>query len=251
MVLDLNLLDVPNATLASRETNDRLIAAFRRLCRRKIGQMVEEQLMQCHSPEKAAAIAADALVLSEELRQPDRRELDDAVFELQGVSEAERRKELVDRLHAATAEHFRQIRVVEIQKMQQRSKSKVHRSTTLELASDAWDAVYYKNEPPLSQWLVARPGPTVSILIPSEGVPRLLDEGSMFDKETVYFGKDRGAAKIVCASRAQAELVARFAELGLRGDRRLPEGENECREVLAKLDTRIADAEERIRDTCL
>lgn len=65
---------------------------------------------------------------------------------------------------------------------------------------------------------------------------------NVFDKETVYFGKDRGAAKLVCASRAQAELVARFAELGLRGDRRLPEGENECREVLAKLDTRIADA---------
>jgi hypothetical protein len=204
--------------------------------------MVEEQLMECHSPEKAAAIAESPLVLSEEVRQLDRRELDDAVFELLGVSDAGRRNELVDKLHAATAEHFRQIRVVEIQKMEQRSRSKTHRFTTQELATDAWDAVYYKDLPPLSHWLATWPGPTVTIAIPNEGAPRLLDERSMFDRETVYFGKDRGAAKIVCASRAQAELIARLAELGMRGDCLVPEQESDCREMLNDLGKRAAAA---------
>jgi Eco57I restriction-modification methylase len=242
MVLDLNLLEVPDPRFASREMNRRVIDAFRSLSERKSGQMVEEQLMECHSPEKAAAIGESTLVLSEELRQADRRELDDAVFELLGVADAGRRKELVDSLYAATADHFRQIRIVEIQKMEQRSKSKAHRFTTQELASDAWDAVYYKDLAPLSDWLATWPGPTVTIAIPNEGAARLLDERSMFDRETVYFGKDRGAAKIVCASRAQAELIARLAELSIRGDCRVPEMETDCREMLNELDKRATAA---------
>jgi len=48
---------------------------------------------------------------------------------------------------------YGQIRVVEIQKMEQRSKSKTTRLTAEELAADAWDCVYFKDQPPLSEWL--------------------------------------------------------------------------------------------------
>lgn len=241
-VVDVNLIEVPDPRGMDPAVSRLVVTAFGKLTRREVGRMVEEQLMECHSPEKAAAIAKSPLVLSEELREADRRELDDAVFELLGVTDARRRNELVDKLHAATAEHFRQIRVVEIQKMEQRSKSKAHRFTTQELAGDAWDAVYYKDLPALSHWLATWPEPTVTVAIPNEGAARLLDERSMFDRETVYFGKDRGAAKIVCASRAQAELIARLAELGMRGDCRVPEQESDCREMLNELENRVAAA---------
>ncbi len=93
-----------------------------RMGKREVGRLVEEQLMDCHTPERARRLAAGPLVLSNELRQPDRRELDDAVLQLLGVSDPTERDELIDRLYEATARHFRDIRVVEIEKMEQRAQ---------------------------------------------------------------------------------------------------------------------------------
>src|SRR5439155_8228121 len=103
--------------------------------------LVEDDLMNCHSPERARRIAEGPIVLPDELRKPDRRALDDAVFELVGIRTPDRRKEMVDRLYKETARHFRQIRVVEIQKMEQRSTSGARRFGADELAADAWDAM--------------------------------------------------------------------------------------------------------------
>ena len=183
-------------------------------------------------------------MLPEELRQPDRRELDDAVFELLGVTDANQRDQLVDRLYLATAEHFRRIRVVEIQKMQQRAKSKTRRFTVSELTADAWDAVYYKDAEPLARWVALWPEPRVDLKIPLEGTPRLVNSGSMFDRETVFFGTTKDAARVVCSSRPQAELVKRLAELGLRGELELPEQSERCESILAELDAKLAAARE-------
>ena len=49
-----------------------------------------------------------------ELRQPDRRDLDDAVFELLGVSDSGERDLLIAELYRETATYFREGRVVEI-----------------------------------------------------------------------------------------------------------------------------------------
>ena len=73
---------------------------------REVGRLVEEQLMDCHTPDRARRIAAGPLVLPEELQQRDRRDLDDAVFELLGVSDPKERDELIGRLYEATAQSF-------------------------------------------------------------------------------------------------------------------------------------------------
>src|SRR5713226_6445846 len=99
--------------------------------------------------------------------------------------------------------------------MEQRSKSKTARLSAEELAADAWDGVYFKDQPSLSEWLGSDGVPNVVIHIPTEGSPRVLDDQAMFDRETVFFGKDKKAARVVCASRAQALLVKRIAELDL------------------------------------
>jgi hypothetical protein len=76
-VVDVRLIEVPDLREATAQVRPRLEVAFDRLSRRTAGRMVEEQLMECHSPEWAAQIAAGPLVLPEELKQADRRELDD------------------------------------------------------------------------------------------------------------------------------------------------------------------------------
>src|SRR5712692_3030031 len=123
--------------------------------------------------------------------------------------------------------------------MEQRSKSKTARLTAEELAADGWDGVYFKDQPSLSEWLGSNGVPSALIHIPNEGAPRVLDDQAVFDRETAFFGKDKQAARAVCASRAQALRVKRMAELDVRGDRSLPDAERACRKLLDELNSRV------------
>jgi hypothetical protein len=241
-VIDVEMLEVPDVSRPPSEAAERILCAFASLKERNIGFLVEEELSGVHSPERAQAIATQPIHLSQELRQEDRRTLDDAVFELLGVSDGARRNALVNRLYEETARHFRQIRVVEIQKMEQRTKTAARRFTAEELAADAWDAIYLKDSPPIAQFLSSQTGSKVLVAVPAEGAPRLVDENSMFDREVVFFGTGRKAGRIVCASRAQAELVRRLASLGVREDVAVPAGEAPCRELLATIETQLETA---------
>jgi hypothetical protein len=242
MVVDLGILEVPDPRMANGDVVSRILEGFRAFSHRSLGCLVEEQLMDCHSPEQAEAIASGPLVLSEELREDDRRALDEAVFELLGVSDVRRRRELVTKLHEETALHFRKIRVVEIQKQQQRAKTGARRFTADDLAEDAWDAAELSDWRPLSQWLEDEPEPKSAFILPESGAPSLMPASDMYDQAVVYFGRGRRAVRVSCRSRPQAELLAKLASLGLRGLMRLPTGEQACSETLARLDARFAEA---------
>ena len=165
--------------------------------------------MECHSPDRARRLGAGPLVLSAELRQDDRQDLDEAVFELLGVESRARRMQLVQRLHEATARHFRAIRVVEIEKMEQRAQSNSNRFSAQDLAADAWDAAQLEDAAPLAEWLGKRQECTSGVDMPEER-PATVTPTPMFDPNTVYFGPKRKAF-VECASRGQAELVAFLA----------------------------------------
>ena len=87
-VVDVNLLEVPDPRAATPEVSAKLKSAFDRLCQRDTSGMVEEEFMECHTPERAEKLAEKPIGLSWELQQPDRRDLDLAVFELLGVKSA-------------------------------------------------------------------------------------------------------------------------------------------------------------------
>ncbi len=238
-VVDVNLLEVPDPRQIPRSVASRLRGSLLSLSSRPVGRLVEEALMNCHSPDRARRIAEGPLVLPNELRQADRRALDDAVFELLGVA-ANERIALIDRLYEETARHFRHIRVVEIQKMEQRSASRAQKFSSHELAADAWDAVEGFDLTPLLDWLVAQPGQKLDVNI-APGKASLAAGNHMFDNRTVYFGKNR-QAHLDCSSRAQAELVLRLAELDISGEVQIPLDEGTCARLLAGLDDRIAQA---------
>jgi len=75
------------------------------------------------------------------------------VFELLGVADAREREKLLDELYWETANHFRQIRVVEIQKQEQRAKSEGREFRTDELAADLWDSLHEDEKQPLAEWI--------------------------------------------------------------------------------------------------
>ena len=246
MIVDVNLLEVPDPRGVSAKVAKRLSDALGRMNRREVGRLIEEQLMDCHTPDSARRIAAGPLVLSDELRQPDRRALDDAVFELLGVSDPKERGALIKRLYEATARHFRDIRVVEIEKMKQRAKSNSGRFSVHDLAADIWDAAELEDATPLAEWIGQRPESDTLASIP-EDRPAILSPSPMFDPNTVYFGKDRSVL-VDCPTRGQAELVARLANLGVSGEIRMPAKLGPCFKLLARVNERLEKARARFRE---
>ncbi|MCX7048766.1 MAG: N-6 DNA methylase [Candidatus Sumerlaeota bacterium] len=244
-VVDVNLLEVPDPRGVSAPLAKRLANALASMSERPVGRLVEEQLMDCHTPERARRIALGPPVYSEELQQSDRRDLDDAIFELLGVSNKTERTKLIHRLYEATALHFRDIRVVEIEKMEQRSKSAGKRFSVHDLAADIWDAAELDDALPLAEWTSQRPESDSLVNIP-EDRPVTLVDSPLFPDHTIYFGKQRTAV-VECKSRGQAELVARIATLGVFDDVKVPAEDAACLRALADLNARLQKALTRFK----
>ena len=222
-------------------------SALASMQRRKVTHLVEEALLNCHTAAEVREAAKLPLKLPLELERPDRRELDDAVFELLGVQHMGRRAELVDRLYREVALHFRSVRVVEVQKMEQRRHgANKDRVSQVELALDAWNELEPEWQKPLSAWLEEQTGNANVVNLP-DGAVRLPAAEDFFDATTVYFGKNP-AVSLVCGSRAEAELIAIIAREGVRGPVSLPATERECRLFQRALEARLLQGRERLRD---
>jgi hypothetical protein len=210
--------------------------------------MVEEEFMECHSAERARKLAEKPISLPTELQMPDRRALDLAVFELLGVADAQERESLCDELYRETSAHFRKIRVVEIQKQEQRAKSEGRAFRTDELAADLWDGLTDADKQPLTDWLAVQVSDGQCYEIP-EGHASLPDATDMLDAATVFF-RQSSAGKphikpLALPSRSHAETVFRLARLGLHGTFRLPDTEASARELETKLRTRLTALSEK------
>jgi hypothetical protein len=202
--------------------------------------------LKCHTAEEVREVANMPLGLPMELQQSDRRALDDAVFELLGVTDPQQRAELIDRLYREVAMHFRAIRIVEVQKMEQRRQGGRTAVSANQLAQDAWEELEAHWRQPLGEWLEAQNGQTKSLELP-EGEPELPDAGNFFEATTVYFGK-KGKSHLVCDSRAEAELIFAVAQTGLHGKILLPTGEQDCQRALQALNSRLEKGHTRLAE---
>jgi methylase of polypeptide subunit release factors len=245
-VVDAKLVHVPDPRGVSARLAKRLADALERMGKRDVGRLVEEQLMDCHTPERARKLAAGPLVLSHELQQSDRRDLDDATLQLLGVSDPHERDELIGRLYEATARHFREIRVVEIEKMEQRGRSNSKRFNVHDLAADIWDAAELADATPLAEWIGQQPE-SDSLVVILEERPAGLSRDLMFSPNTVYFGK-AGKSHIDCVSRGQAELIVCLANLGVSGQVKVPAALSPGLKVLDRVDRRVEGARTRFKE---
>lgn len=241
MVVDLNLLEVPDPRHITKAVAKKLESAFAHLCLRDTSGMAEEEFMECHAAERAKKLAEKPISLPWELQQPDRRALDLAVFELLGVADAKEREALCDELYRETAAHFRQIRVVEIQKQEQRARAQGREFRTDELAADLWDALTNEEKQPLSEWLATQCSSGKSFTI-AEGQPKIPDASDFLDANTVFFRQSGGrkALSLALPSRSHAEVAFKLAQLGLHGAVRLPASESGARELKQSLDAHLA-----------
>ena len=229
-VIDVNLLEVPDPRHATKAVVKKLQDAFTGLCQRNARAMVEEEFMECRQSERIKILAEKPIELPEELKMPDRRALDLAVFELLGVSEADEREKLCDELYHETANHFRQIRIVEVQKQEQRNGTEGRGFRTDELAADLWDSLPPSDKQPLVEWIAAqvKTSDVFAVVVP-EGHASLPDANDMLDANTVFFRQSQSgkasAQSLALPSRAHAEMAFTLMLQNIHGTLPLPKSE--------------------------
>ena len=244
-VVDVNLMDVPDPRNVSHGVLRRLRDALASMQRREVGRLVEEEFMDCHTAERVKELAKKPIALSSELQQPDRRELDDAVLEMLGVADASERRGLLEELYFVTARHYRQIRIVEVQKMEQRARGSSEKFTANDLAESVWDCLTAEERgEPVVEWLASRAGGKNRAEIP-EGKAKANGTGHLFEPRAVVFTSGGQAREVVYASVEQAALVAMLADLGIRGEVELPAEPAACKEALKSIGKAISKAKDR------
>jgi len=243
-VIDVNLLEIPDPRGATLSSAAKLRKAFDRLCARDTQPMVEEEFMACRSSERAEKLKESPIKLPTELRMSDRRDLDLAVFELIGVTDAKERERLCDQLYFETAKHFREIRIVEIKKQEQRAKSQGRGLRIDELALDVWDALAEDERLSIPEWIESNFAHDWLVTIP-DGNPKLPEAEDMLDAATVFFRSTKGAraTRLNCPTRAHAEVIHRLGTLGIRGDIPLP---NPAENMAGDLSRRLLNIDRRV-----
>jgi len=245
-VVDSLMLEIPDPRNVTGPVLKRLETAFVSMQNRKVTHLVEEAFLDCHTADEVRQAAKLPLGLPAELQQQDRRDLDDAVFEMLGVSDAARRQGLIDHLYREVSLHYRSIRIVEVQKMEQRRHGGSAKISTTNLASSAWNDLEPEWQKPLGDWISERLGKGKVVNLP-DGDVRLTDPAHFFEASTVYFGK-KPVVSLICESRAEAELVAAIAGAGLRGQISVPATEKECLSLTRQLESRLEVGTQKLEE---
>ena len=240
----MNLLEVPDVRGVSAETAERILAAFARMQSRPTSPLVQQEFMQCHTVEHVKELAQRPVGLSDELRQEDRRELDDTVLEMIGVADRQERARILDELYLETARHYHQIRIVEVQKQVQRAGGN-RKLTADDIAGSIWDSLSADDKgPPLTEWLKTLKAKCQGVHIP-DGKAKALGKSHMFSPAGVEFVQGKTVHQETYASPDQAALAALLANLEIRGQIDLPANEEDCAQAHKAIEKRLADARTR------
>lgn len=243
-VVDVNLLDVPDVRGVPKRITDRLLTTFRKLQARDTKPLVERDFMRCHTVERVKELAKRPIELADELKEPARRELDDAVLEMVGVSDPTEREAILDELYYETVAHFRQIRIVEVQKQVQRTGGN-RRLTAEDIAGSIWDSLTENEQgPPLVEWLKSFKARKQIVHI-SDGKANALGKGHLLTPAGVDFLQGKTVHYETYAHPEQAALVANLANLEIRGHVEVPSDVQECQKCLKDIESRLADARNR------
>lgn len=246
-VVDVNVLEIPDPRHLTPHVLSKLRAALKSLQRRTVGHLVEEAFLSCHSSARVRRLAETPIELPAELQQSDRRALDDAVFELLGVSNVAERSRLIDQLYIETARYYRTLRIGDVQTTENRARNKATRFTAHDLAEDIWDACESDLKTPLAEWLQRLPGAVTQVAIPLDGTPDYHGPTDMFDAANVYFGRGKERVKVECAHPEQATLLATLTSFGVRGRVRLPLAPATCKEWSESVTNRVALAQGKLQ----
>ena len=247
-VVDTVLLEIADPRGVSAELAERLDSALKKMMRRDVTHLVEDALLQCHSGEAMREILLNEPKLPTELCKEDRRELDDCVFELIGITNKQERKKMVDELYRVTTEYYRYQRTQDIQAMENRAGNNTTRFDAQDLAGSIWQSLPEGEQgPAVVDWIKKHYPKRETVEIP-DGRPEALGASDMFDPSGVVFKGNKETHHANYANPEQAALVAALASVGIRGRLEVPKSAVDCGRCVEQLRNRIERAERHFRE---
>jgi hypothetical protein len=247
-VIDCLLLEVPDLRGISRELADRMLTALKKMAKREITHLVDNAMLQCHSSEHMRELLTRPPELPQELKQADRRDLDDAVLELLGIEDVRERQSLLDELYEVTVQYYRYQRTQDIQAMENRAAAGGRRFTALDLAAGIWDSLPDSFKmPTIEDWLNTLTGPVEECEIP-DGKAKAHGADHLFDPAAVVFASGKDRKEVNYRNVEQAELASMLANLEIRGKIKLPCDPKNCVYGIEKLQERLYSAHKAFED---
>ncbi|MGA2137900.1 MAG: N-6 DNA methylase [Verrucomicrobiia bacterium] len=241
-IVDCLLLEVPDPRNISGPLFKRLEEAFGRICRREVTHLVDQAMLDCHSEEVMREILAKPPQLPNELQHPDRRELDDCVLELIGVTDTKKREKLLDELYLETTKYYRYQRTQDIQAMEDRAGNHGRRLSAQDLAESIWHSLAEEERgPALPEWIKSTFRNTEPVEIP-EGAPHAHGASDMFHPNAVAFRAGKDTCQVDYKSPEQAALVAELGRFGIHGRVNVPRTVADCTNCLVQIESRLAKA---------
>jgi hypothetical protein len=186
--------------------------------------------------------------LSAELRQKDRRALDDAIFRMIGIENISHRNQLISELYEQTAQYHRFQRTLEIQGMRNRSAAGKNHISPEDLAASIWDSLTENEKSlPVLEWIEKSWPELVHVNIP-DGKASLIGADDMFNPNSVNFRQGEKKECIPYSSSEHAGLVVKLAALEIRGDISIPQDPQVCKVCLDELNSILKNANLRFNE---
>jgi len=235
MVVDVNMMLVPDPRKASRKSLEKVAKAFQELKDRQPLQMLSEmRLTEMRFRSQGKERELRRLSYSSELDCEDRRKLDDAVLAMLGVGPRNRRKQLIENLYRYLGEYFELVRRKEEKAIINKTRYKRRGvAKPKEIAEQIYKEILDNEGYLLKRYdgdFLNRSKPYDTFDIPEKGTPQPLHP--LFVKHGVDFriGK-KSTGQIEVRTPGQIPLIVLLADAGLRGLVRVPHEEEECHRV--------------------
>lgn len=217
---------VPDPREANSADRKRVASAFNTLKKRKtLGFVSDRRLRRDSYTRNGKQDELKDLDNRTELDMPDRLKLDDAVFRMMGISDKDKRNELIKKLYSHLREHFEWTRLKEEKAVLNKKKAKKKSpSGPSAIASEVVEQL--KNERPelLRSWardFIKRSDDFVTYEVPTDGDPVLIND--LIHPNTVRFIKGtRSMGEISADSAEHASLLFTLASAGVRGYIKIP-----------------------------
>jgi len=249
-VIDVNMMSIPNPISGNSKTLQRISEAFRQMKNRTALQFLPQRRMREMDYRKKTK-EDDLSSLSDicELDMQDRRELDDSVLELLGISSKLHRDELINELYSYLRQFFELKRQKEEKAIANRNKTKRRsRAKPEEIAAQIFDEIKSSYPQMLRQYdpnFIDKQKPFDTFELPAEGEPAHYKDLFM---QGVVFKKGKRRTMIKTKNQAQDGLIIEVAQSGIRGFVRIPREESECNSVFQLFSAFIEKRRQIVRE---
>lgn len=251
MVVDVNMMLVPDPRKATEAQRNRVREAFRKIKGREaLAFLSEQRLRQMAYLQKGILDQLGELSDQTELDMKDRQELDDAVLAMTGIRSKQRREELRDSLYNYLRETFEQIRRKEEKAIVNKKKSKRKGPPQPgEIAAQIFAEVVEKHPRLLRKYdpdFLNLDNPYIVFDLPLKGEPEVYSD--MFVPCGVRFALGKKyIAQLELSSSEQAGLVKHVAQSGRRGLLRFPTDKVTCKQTMTDYSNFLAHRDTRLK----